>query len=106
MSVDLVRVGDEEARCFDSDTWEHLLRLARLNGWHPAGTKQPDDWPGRHPWDHGNYSSNDGQTVTAADARGIADALSRALQFQTALSQRIITDFVSYCRFGWGFRIR
>lgn len=106
MGVDLVRVGDEENRCFNCETWEHMLRLARLNGWSPAGTEEPDDWPNGHPWDRFNYSSTDGQTVTAADARAIADALSSALQFQTALSRRIIADFVEYCRAGWGFRIR
>ncbi|NIR27791.1 MAG: hypothetical protein GWN84_00315 [Gammaproteobacteria bacterium] len=106
MAVDLIRVGDEESRYFHCQTWEHLLRLARLNGWRPAGTKEPEGWPNRHPWDRFNYSSSDGQTVTAADARAIADALSRALQFQTALSRQIIADFVAYCRSGWGFWIR
>lgn len=105
MSIELVRVGDEEGRRFSSDTWEHLLRLARLNGWRPAGTRQPLDWPAAEAWDRGDYFASKGQTVTAEDARAMAEALSRALQFQTAMSRRVIADFMAFCRYGWGFRI-
>jgi hypothetical protein len=60
---------------FTNTAWEHLLRLASLAGWQPAGTLPPE---GAGDWD-GNYFTNDGQRVGDEDARGLAEALERAL---------------------------
>src|SRR4051812_15633102 len=62
--------------------WAKLLRLAQAHGWQPMGTSQPPGeevhFPGGR-WDSSNYRTNDGQIVSEADARALADALERAL---------------------------
>lgn len=63
---------------FSNTGWTFILSLACEYGWEPQGTELgvagevPSDWDGR-------YGSSDGQTVTAADARGIANALDAAV---------------------------
>ncbi|HEY1684066.1 MAG TPA: hypothetical protein VGG19_04840 [Tepidisphaeraceae bacterium] len=63
--------------------WPKLLRIAKANGWKPAGTTQsPEDeiyFPGGR-WDRDNYTTNDGQTVTAEDAIALGAALESALR--------------------------
>src|SRR5437870_4509592 len=70
------RVGWQQWR------WPKLLRLATAYGWKPMGTTQPLDearyFPGGR-WDGNNYTTNDGQIVSADDARRLADALEAAL---------------------------
>ena len=62
--------GDFRWTIFD---WHKLLRIAKRYGWKPAGTVfAAAEWGG-------GYTSNDSQTVTADDARQLADALERAL---------------------------
>jgi len=56
--------------------WPKLLRLAQAHGWRPRGTTLPGDSGGT--WDR-NYTSNDGQIVSAEDAAALADALEAAL---------------------------
>ena len=66
---------------WDTFSWAKLLRLAERYGWQPAGTTIPDSelkWMPDGRW-NGSYSSNDGQTVTTADAQALAAALERAL---------------------------
>ena len=64
--------------------WPRVVELALENGWEPAGTLAPLDWcdteSGHDPeqWG-GGYCTNDGQYVTAKDARAMADALERSL---------------------------
>jgi hypothetical protein len=62
--------------------WPKLLRLAEAHGWQPQGTSQPPEdaihFPGGR-WDPSSYTSNDGQIVSAADARALANALELAL---------------------------
>src|SRR4051794_37756746 len=63
--------GDFE---FNNMPWSHLLRLASMYGWEPAGTVlrgAKDDWDG-------NYFTNDGQRVKKEDAAHLADALEQA----------------------------
>jgi len=61
--------------------WGHLLSLAAMYGWRPAGTEAPKDWAdeneGRE-WG-GSYVFNSGQRVVAEDAIAWAEALDRAL---------------------------
>ena len=61
--------------------WGQLLALAKMYGWRPAGTLAPKNWSeeeeGRS-WG-GDYISNSGQVVTAADATKLANALQRCL---------------------------
>lgn len=53
--------------------WTEVLTLGLLHGWTPLGTDLGDaSWSG-------SYLSNDWQRVTSEDARGLADALQRAL---------------------------
>ena len=63
-------------RCFrlSAPAWGDALELALLAGWEPAGTELP-----ANPRWSGIYNSNDYQTVTAADARALADALDRIM---------------------------
>jgi hypothetical protein len=80
MGVDLCGVGGYSV--WNWWGWRSVLELGRLYGWKPAGTKPPTQdeggpWDGR-PWG-GGYLSNDGQRVTATDARALADALDLAL---------------------------
>ena len=67
---------------WDTFSWVKLLRVAGRYGWRPAGTTLSHsdlaDMPGGR-WD-GNYTTNDGQIVTAEDARALAVALERAVQ--------------------------
>jgi hypothetical protein len=69
--MDLSGKGGEMS--FNNGTWGHLLKLATMNGWEPAGTRKRS-----REWD-GNYWTNDGQRVTDDDARNLADALEEAL---------------------------
>ena len=59
-------------------SWLNALDLADACGWEPLGTTLPDGVEDGEEWE-GGYDSNDGQRVAADDARGIADALERAL---------------------------
>jgi len=72
MGMDLE--GEGGSFHFNIFQWSAVLVLAQSNGWEPAGTvlAQEPDWSG-------GYGTNDGQTVPAADAGQLADALERAL---------------------------
>jgi hypothetical protein len=56
--------------------------LAEDFGWRPLGTKPPPDWDAEHEvigeWP-GDYTTNDGQLVTAQDASALGAALQAAL---------------------------
>lgn len=102
MSFDLVSQSEDRPDYFDEQQWEkgyraHLsggawskaLNLAVAYGWTPAGTLTPPHWqdPGFMEdagwkvipeWD-GGYNTNDGQLVTAEDAKALADALENSL---------------------------
>ena len=61
----------------DARTWQLLLSVASVFGWHPAGTLPPEDnvtaaWDGR-------YTPTEGQEMTRHDALALAVALERAL---------------------------
>lgn len=60
--------------------WGFALTLAESHGWEPEGTTRddPEDTREGSPWS-GEYVTNDGQRVSAADAAAIADACERAL---------------------------
>ncbi|MDP9439435.1 MAG: hypothetical protein M3P49_11945 [Actinomycetota bacterium] len=87
--------GNGEYRRFSRASWVELLELAEEYGWQPAGTElvgwdpvgpmTSPDYPDAALIEQiesvfwgGNYTSNDGQLVTARDADAIADALERA----------------------------
>jgi hypothetical protein len=66
----------------NNNAWRCLLELAyRYGGWKPLGTEPFDGLlaEDKQAWDPYNYVTNDYQTVTAEDARNLADALERAL---------------------------
>lgn len=56
--------------------WTVILHLAEQAGWQPEGTLPP---PGAEPgqWS-GDYDTNEGQAISAADAAALASALERA----------------------------
>src|SRR5206468_127549 len=67
---------------WDTFSWVKLLRLAEHYGWRPSGTTLPNSelaWMPGGRW-NGNYTTNDGQTVTTADANALASALEKAVQ--------------------------
>jgi hypothetical protein len=66
--------------------WARILYLAEDYGWKPAGTLSPYDHDDPNseyyvaePW-HGGYATNEGQLVSADDARAFADALEAACE--------------------------
>ncbi len=79
MGMDLSGAGGEFRWNFFS--WPRLLQIAEEYGWEPAGTTVDphDEEEMPHGRWSGGYTSNDAQTVTAEDARNLADALERAL---------------------------
>ncbi len=83
--------GNAETRHFHRSLWIELLKLAYEYNWKPAGTEIGGWEDPEHPhseftkqlerksW-NGNYTSNDGQLITAEDANAIADALEKAFE--------------------------
>ena len=81
MGTDLRNSSSGDSFHFNLYGWENVLALAEMYGWHPAGTRPPgsdEQDAGQEAWE-GEYFANDGQTVTAEDARDVADALEEAL---------------------------
>lgn len=69
------------SRKYSRQFWEKTLELARFHGWKPLGSRPPViiGFQGINAlWD-GTYLTNDGQTITSADALALAEALERAL---------------------------
>jgi hypothetical protein len=62
--------------------WAVLLSLAGTYGWKPLGTRSPPGFPSIEKW-HGRYDTNDGQTVTHADAKRLAEVLHAAVVSDT-----------------------
>jgi hypothetical protein len=82
MSYDLISRSTILCRTFSRQFWAKALELAALYGWKPIGTRPPsylDFYQIGAEWD-GRYSTNDGQTVKAEDARSLAAALERSLK--------------------------
>jgi hypothetical protein len=81
MTLELINATTSLSRKYSREFWGKALELARSYGWRPLGTRPPiiSGFDGlKTLWD-GTYLTNDGQTVIAADARSLADALARAL---------------------------
>ena len=97
MGMDLHGEGGTER--LNNTSWYQLLRLASEYGWQPAGTQENEDFfrmrleasdmpedeiertvaLSKLEWD-GDYFFNNYQIVTDDDARGLAEALTRALE--------------------------
>jgi hypothetical protein len=77
MGMDLQSDNGESFR-FSGSGWSFYLTLAEEYGWRPLGSVPPAGYSQPEPWS-GKYDSCDGQSVTAADAHSLADALQRAL---------------------------
>jgi len=82
MGMDLLREGVNER--FSAISWCECLKRAIEFGWTPEGTVAPLDFPGQ--WD-GDYCGNDFQQVTDRDARGLGEALLRAVAALSAREQ-------------------
>ncbi len=76
MGFDLTSESGADFR-FGGTGWTFYLNLAEAYGWKPAGTLPPAGIT-ENAWS-GQYDSNDGQRVTAADALALGGALDRAL---------------------------
>lgn len=88
MSIDLASIHDpNDTMHFSALTWNRLFILANMFGWQPKGTlpcvncENPNNSQGFEPyiWD-GNYSTNDGQSVSDRDALNMAHALEIAIE--------------------------
>ena len=112
MGMDLVRQGGHWRS--NRAGWSLLRGLALEHGWIPEGTAPPSWLSPAEQWD-GNYSTNDGQTVSASDAQHLADALERALRDPEVIAflrcrseggqdsdncEVFVRDFVSFGRAG------
>ncbi len=113
----------EEAFGFSLQAWIAVLQLAHDHGWQPAGTKpnvahlrslaSPDtegkdlDLAARvvvaeavASWD-GNYTSDNHQIVTAADAANLADGIERGLvRIPDAELRQNLRRVIAFCRAG------
>jgi hypothetical protein len=76
MSLDLRNSSGDSIRV-SGGHWAVFLTLAQAFGWKPAGTKRPSNLPISQGWS-GRYDSSDGQTVTDADAKLLAQVLHAA----------------------------
>jgi hypothetical protein len=81
MSLELFNDSTAISRRFSREFLMKTLELARLYGWQPLGTRPPVGL-NLHllnaEWD-GTYLTNDGQVVSAEDARSLACALEKSL---------------------------
>lgn len=68
--------------------WAEVLSLAERYGWVPSGTACPTGMKTKE-WE-GGYATNDGQRVTSADAKALADALEQGFSdnFQQAIAAK------------------
>jgi hypothetical protein len=81
MSLELFNEPSSISRKFSREFVEKALGLARLYGWRPLGTRPPvglNLYLLNAEWD-GAYLTNDGQVVSAEDARSLACALEKSL---------------------------
>lgn len=67
-----------EAFNLSNSGWTLCLQVAEEHGWTPSGTYPPDDYREPLNWT-GGYQSNDGQWISAFDARSLSDALKESL---------------------------
>jgi len=81
MTLELLNQSTSISRIFSGQFLLKALELALCYGWRPLGTLPPStfdfhilnaDW-------HGAYLTNDGQVVSAEDARSLAGALEKSL---------------------------
>jgi hypothetical protein len=81
LMIDLYRERDSAFQFEYFGIWEKVLQLARLYGWHPAGTVEPPDWQAGETQEGwlGEYDLYLGELVRAEDAHAMADALEQAL---------------------------
>lgn len=77
--------------------WSDILKRAKQHGWEPLGTRIPKS---KDPKWEGDYCSNDGQLVVAADARLMAAALERSLKYKCKIPKSLnrgrITEMVRF----------
>ncbi len=97
-------LGGEEVHHLSCSQWVELLFAARVQGWKPAGTRQPFyfAWPdfGQGIWNASDYTSNMGQLVTPQDAAHLAQALMKVEAEGGAVPQ----GFIAFCEQG-GFHL-
>jgi hypothetical protein len=94
--IECVRVGCRASERFDSAerVWSQLLGLALTHGWLPQGTT---NWhtPGGEMMDYSAADWLHAKTISEADARAIAKALS--VVCATDALWPIIEKFATYC---------
>lgn len=93
MGYDLSSIKGRSSTHFNINGWGYVTKLATEYGWNPMGTvyksfKATDISDGKiitiksiPEWE-GTYFSNDGQVVTAKDAKGMKKALEKALVYE------------------------
>lgn len=108
MSYSLSALQSGQCFHFTGRHWGETLRLAVRCGWQPAGTvMEPDEFNNfRDDW-QGGYQSNDYQTVTAADAQALADAVGEAIKSPLLEPDwaDYLRQFVTFARASGGFNL-
>ena len=80
MSMDFFNTADKAVRfSINNRGWRRIYLLGLMFGWVLQGTTTPPGWSGEKPWDAQNYSTNEGQVVTEADALELAKAIAQAI---------------------------
>lgn len=93
MTLELINEATTLRRKLSREFFSKALELAQAYGWRPLGTRLITSRADRHLSDlwNGTYLTNDGQTVIAEDALGLARALQSALDDIT--DESIPTDW-------------
>jgi len=80
MSMDFFNTKDRTVTfSINNRGWHRIYLLGLIFGWVPQGTTTPHGWRGENPWDAQNYTTNDGQVVTADDPLELARAIEQAI---------------------------
>jgi len=114
MAFNAVNVENHKVR-FDINIygWNLLFALGCKYGWKPQGTQRPQHITS-HKWG-GRYDTNDGQIVTAEDAKEWGRSIKKAIETNPAItivgdnllsrfSKERLLSFVNLCDAG-GFEI-
>src|SRR4051794_18081674 len=96
----LIRDNDEKL-LLPNASWYKALGLARRNGWHPKGTKWPDDIPLPEEifrWE-GDYDRGGGQAMLEEDVKNFMEALKQGLNNKVELLYEL-KPLVEFCESG------
>ena len=107
MSMDFINTKNRTVTfSINNRGWRRIYLLGLMFGWIPQGTTTPPGWCGEKPWETQNYTTNEGQVVTADDALELARAIEQAIPLlkasepsQTRQQESFAWEFELYQRF-------